>query len=124
MSTESRFCDRCGETLSSPESRFCSACGSSQSQGNDEAVETSTVSTVPTRSQYKAIKPTATRWFRMPHWILVIVGSVALVVGVGSLSGATEGVGLIAVACFLGIVARIAQAEWHEREAKRDMGED
>ena len=60
----------------------------------------------------------------MPHWILLIVGSLALLAGVGSLSGATEGVGLIAVACFLGIMARIAQGEWHEKKARRDMRED
>ena len=113
MSTESRFCTRCGETLPSPESRFCPGCGSSLSQGDDEAVGTSTVSTVPTRSHYD-IKPTATRWFRWIHWGLVIVGSLALLTGLDSLSPVTEGVGLIAVACFLGIVARIAQAEWHE----------
>jgi hypothetical protein len=55
---------------------------------------------------------------------LVIVGSLALLTGLDSLSQATEGVGFVGVACFLGIVARIAQAEWHEKEAKRDMGED
>jgi predicted branched-subunit amino acid permease len=70
------------------------------------------------------VKPTTTWWFRKPHWILVIVSSFALLAGLNYLSPATEGVGFVAVACFLGIMARIAQAEWHEREAKRDMGED
>jgi hypothetical protein len=42
--------------------------------------------------------------------VLLILGSVALVAGVLSLSQATSGVGLIAVACFFAICARIAQA--------------
>ena len=120
----SRFCDRCGETLPSPESQFCPACGSSLSQGNEEAVETSTVSTVPTSSQ-SVVEPTDIGWFRWIHWGLVAVGSLALLIGLGNFTQATLGVGIVAVACFLGIVARIAQAEWFgERAARRDISED
>lgn len=48
--------------------------------------------------------------------ILVILGIIAVVVGFLSLTQATTGMGLIGIACFLGIVARILQAD-HYGEA-------
>jgi len=44
---------------------------------------------------------------------LVILALLVLGAGVLSLSQATLGVGLIGIACFLGIMARLAQAEAH-----------
>ena len=47
--------------------------------------------------------------------ILMILGILAVVVGALSLSQATMGVGIIAIGCFLAILARLAQAEVHHR---------
>ena len=44
---------------------------------------------------------------------LLVGGFLAALLGVAMLSEATRGVGLIAVGCFFGIVARIAQASMH-----------
>jgi len=48
--------------------------------------------------------------------VLILVAVVAAIVGAGSLSNATVGVGLMAAACLLAIFARIAQAGTHHRE--------
>ncbi len=45
--------------------------------------------------------------------LLIAVGLLSATAGVVFLSDATIGVGLIALACFAGILARIAQAGWH-----------
>lgn len=50
--------------------------------------------------------------------VLVCIGMLSALMGMASLSQATEGVGGIALACFFGILARIAQAAHHD--SKRD----
>lgn len=48
--------------------------------------------------------------------LLILLGILALGAGLLFLSEATTGVGIIGVACFLGILARIAQAsEQHQK---------
>ena len=47
---------------------------------------------------------------------LILLGLLALVLGFFQLSEATLGVGGIAVACFFGILARLAQAARHHTE--------
>lgn len=46
--------------------------------------------------------------------LLVVLGIFAALYGVSSLTTATLGVGMVATACFLGIIARVVQAEIHE----------
>ena len=48
---------------------------------------------------------------------LVVIAILAVAIGVLSLSQATMGVGVIAIGCFIGILARIAQASEHNRAA-------
>jgi hypothetical protein len=48
--------------------------------------------------------------------VLVVVSVIAALIGVVSLSNATMGVGFVAGACLLAILARIAQAGEHHRE--------
>jgi hypothetical protein len=48
-------------------------------------------------------------------WLLIIAGVVLVAVGAMSLSQATMGAGLVAVACFCGILARIVQADRQQR---------
>jgi len=48
--------------------------------------------------------------------VFVVIGGLALIGGLTSLSNATSGVGGIAVACFFGILARLAQASAHHDE--------
>jgi hypothetical protein len=50
---------------------------------------------------------------------LVVLGSLMAGAGLLQLSSATSGVGLIGFACFLAIVARLAQASVHQRNAFR-----
>lgn len=50
--------------------------------------------------------------------LLIVLSILALVGGLASLSQATLGVGLVAVACLFAIHARIAQAEAHQRETR------
>ena len=45
--------------------------------------------------------------------VLMILGILVVLIGAVSLSQATMGVGLVAIGCFLGILARLAQAEAH-----------
>jgi len=52
--------------------------------------------------------------------ILLLISGLALLGGLASLSNATSGVGGIAVACFLAILARIAQASAHHAELMSD----
>jgi hypothetical protein len=49
-------------------------------------------------------------------YIFVILGAIALVIGLFSLTQTTMGAGIIGIACFLGILARIAQASKQHRE--------
>ena len=56
--------------------------------------------------------------------VLLIMSSALLFFGLTFLNQVTAGLGLIGAACFLGIMAIIAQAEWHEKKARRDMRED
>jgi hypothetical protein len=51
--------------------------------------------------------------------MLVVVSLLCLLGGVASLSQATMGVGGIATACFLAILARIAQASAHNDQLKQ-----
>jgi hypothetical protein len=51
--------------------------------------------------------------------ILMILGILAVAFGALSLSEATMGVGIIAIGCFLAILARLAQAEAHHRSLSR-----
>jgi hypothetical protein len=50
--------------------------------------------------------------------LLRILAVLAGLVGLGSLSNATMGVGIICFGCLLGILARMAQAEEHHRHPK------
>jgi hypothetical protein len=53
-------------------------------------------------------------------WILLaVIGMGLAVIGFMALSQATMGVGMIACACFLGILARLAQAEFHHRKTDK-----
>ncbi len=45
--------------------------------------------------------------------ILIVLGTLTALGGLLYLTEATEGVGLIGLACFLGILARLAQAKQH-----------
>ena len=51
--------------------------------------------------------------------LTLTVAVLALVIGVASLSNATSGVGGIAVACFLAIVARIFQASSYQDDFRK-----
>jgi hypothetical protein len=57
------------------------------------------------------------------HYFLIVLGVILLVVGLFYLSNATVGVGLICSACFLGIMARIAQAGAHRNRTKAEREE-
>jgi len=50
--------------------------------------------------------------------VLVIIGTVCLILGALYLTKITAGVGGIAAACFFGIVARIVQAHFHNKERR------
>ncbi len=50
--------------------------------------------------------------------LLVILAFVAIGIGLFTLTQATMGVGILAVGCFLAILARIAQASHHHNEIK------
>lgn len=52
-------------------------------------------------------------------FVLLLISAAALLGGLASLSNATSGVGGIAVACFLAILARIAQASGHHDEVRK-----
>lgn len=47
--------------------------------------------------------------------VLLLIAGLVLFVGLGSLSQATSGVGVIAAACFMGICARVLQAGAHHK---------
>jgi hypothetical protein len=49
----------------------------------------------------------------MTRIVLVLLSTLLLILGLGSLTQATQGVGLIAAACALGLYARMAQASHH-----------
>lgn len=51
--------------------------------------------------------------------VFLVIGFALAVFGVMSLSEATMGVGLIGLACFFGIVARLAQARTLATEAAK-----
>lgn len=51
------------------------------------------------------------------YWLVLFLGLAAVIFGAFSLSQATMGAGIIAVGCFLGIFARIIQAQQHHSEA-------
>lgn len=48
--------------------------------------------------------------------VLLIIGVIVAIFGYYSLTQATQGVGLIGLACFIGILARIAQSANHQGE--------
>ncbi|MGS0516354.1 hypothetical protein ACQR5T_20955 [Xanthomonas oryzae pv. oryzicola] len=48
---------------------------------------------------------------------LVVIAILAVAIGVLSLSQATMGVGVIAIGCFIAILARLAQASEHNKAA-------
>jgi len=50
--------------------------------------------------------------------VLAVLSVMPVVVGLLMLSQATTGVGLVAAGCYLAIVARILQAERHNRQAE------
>ena len=50
-------------------------------------------------------------------WWLIVLSVLALFLGLNYLTQATLGVGIIGIACYFGIVARIAQAHQHARAA-------
>lgn len=54
----------------------------------------------------------------MNYKILVVLAVLAAIVSLFLVSEATAGVLAIGIACFLGILARIAQAEAHHRTAQ------
>ena len=56
--------------------------------------------------------------------ILVVLALIAAAAGAFMLTQATTGAGLIALACFLGILARLAQARGHHTQLKRLLGEE
>lgn len=54
--------------------------------------------------------------------LLVIIAILAVVFGVLSLSQATMGVGIIAIGCFIAILARLAQAAEHHQSNRDSQG--
>lgn len=54
--------------------------------------------------------------------ILLILAVIVTAIGFGFLSQATMGVGIIAIGCVLGILARIAQANAQHNELKAILG--
>lgn len=57
--------------------------------------------------------------YRILFVVLVVCGIAAVVDGLNTLTQATQGVGILALGCFLAILARLAQAEVHDRNAER-----
>lgn len=57
------------------------------------------------------------------HHFLVLLGLLAAGTGLASLSNATLGAGLVGAACFLGIAARMAQADIQHQRLMRHMSE-
>lgn len=55
------------------------------------------------------------------HYFLIFLALLAAVAGIFMLTEATLGIGVIAMACFLGILARITQAGSHQNELKREL---
>ena len=53
---------------------------------------------------------------------LIIIGFLCVVGGAVSLSGATAGVGAVAIGCFLAILARLAQARTQHAELLKAHG--
>jgi hypothetical protein len=53
------------------------------------------------------------------HVVFVVIGIALGVIGAFSLTQATMGVGLIGLACFAGILARMAQAEMQASAARK-----
>ena len=54
--------------------------------------------------------------------ILVLLSLLATIIGFLTLTQATMGVGILAVACILAIFARIAQADAQHKELKKMLG--
>ncbi|HOW74733.1 MAG TPA: hypothetical protein P5102_00825 [Candidatus Competibacteraceae bacterium] len=54
---------------------------------------------------------------------LAATGSLIVIVGTLFLSQATIGVGIICIGCFIGILARIAQASAHHKQATNGIAD-
>lgn len=54
---------------------------------------------------------------------LIVLSAVALLGGLGTLTEATKGVGLICIGCYMLILARIAQASAIAKQMLRKMNE-
>ena len=50
-------------------------------------------------------------------WLFIVLATLVGLIGVGALTGATQGVGIVAAGCLLAIFARIAQAGAHHRDS-------
>ena len=59
----------------------------------------------------------------MFRFLIALLSAGLLILGLGSLTQATEGVGLVAGACVLGIYARIAQASRHRDQVLKALAE-
>ena len=55
--------------------------------------------------------------------LLILLALIAAGAGTLFLSEATTGVGILAISCFLGILARIAQADAQHKELKKLIAE-
>ena len=51
-------------------------------------------------------------------YLFIILSVISAIVGLSYLTGATTGVGLIALGCYCGIIARIVQAEKSDKKDK------
>lgn len=55
--------------------------------------------------------------------LLIVIGIIAIIIGIFTLTNATMGAGVIAIGCFFGILARIAQAGRHHNELKNILSQ-
>lgn len=83
-------CLKCG-TINRDDFDSCHACSSGKDAGD------------PVAQQNKA------------HWIVLVVAIIVASIGFFSLIGLSFGTGLIELAIFLAIVARIVQADMHQK---------
>lgn len=58
----------------------------------------------------------------MSHQLLVVVAVIVAVAGASVLTPATQGVGVVCLACLVAILARIKQAGAHQEELLKRMG--
>ena len=71
---------------------------------------------IPVDPEYR--NRSSSKTFAMVMTVLILGGILAAIAGLLFMSQATTGVGLLAAACFVAILARIAQAAKHHAERR------